>query len=326
MYVTETAYAAGGSMGSAVPIEGKIQTVTINQNNSLIRTAALGEGRNEVFVGWGNYDCSFSIDYEIAGFDFLQYAFGAKAGSGSTSTPYYLEEATFRAYTGSGLRSFRMQVNAKDYTGGTDSVDTIIGCILNSISINCSLGQNVKCSVEGLAQKVTASTTGSGSYTASTTKPWIYALGDFNWNGSDVGRIQSITVSVNNNFDPNLGREIGSRFVQEMEPGLRKYDWTAVVKMTSAVHNALVLDFQGGAELSTGGTGEPSFKEIVLALSEGSSTGHRNAQIKLSDCAINDMSKPINISENIIEVTMNGTAKKGTEDTTNRPIKWWVST
>jgi hypothetical protein len=68
---------------------------------------------------------------------------------------------------------------------------------------------------------------------------------------------------------------------------------------------------------------EPTFYDVIFGFSEGGTTGLRNAQILLSDCAVNDISKPISIGDNIVELTINGTAKKGTNDTVNKPIKWW---
>ena len=95
-YGTETAYGTGAT--TSVAIEGKIQTATVNSTNNLIRLNGLGEGRNETFVGFGNFECTWSMEIELASFNFLQYAIGPRSGSGTAIAPYYLEEADFRGY------------------------------------------------------------------------------------------------------------------------------------------------------------------------------------------------------------------------------------
>ena len=130
-YATETSYGTGGTPSTA--IEGKIQTLTINNTNNLIRTTGLGEGRNETFVGWGNFECSWSMEIELASFNFLQYAIGPRGGSGTAVAPYYLEEADFRGYTGTTLASFIMEVAGLDVSAGTHNVDTLSGCVINSV-------------------------------------------------------------------------------------------------------------------------------------------------------------------------------------------------
>jgi len=321
-YDVETSYGSGASPDTA--IKGKISTVTINKVNNLIRTVGLGEGRNETAVMFGNFDVNWSMEYELASFDFLQYMIGPRSGSGTTLAPYYLEEADYMGYSGTALRTFGMEVGSED-VGGTDDVETLSGCVINSVGFTLNLGETLKCSLEGFARTVVSSTSAT-AFTADTTKPWIFAQGNFKWNGSNVARVQSATININNNFDPEVGREIGSRFVEAMEPGLRKYDWTITVKMTDTIATTLRDHFYGQANSPDTGveSAEPSFYDLILSLSEGSSVGNRNAQILLSDCSINEISKPINIGDNIVELTINGSAKKGTTDTSNRPIKWWT--
>lgn len=328
VYDEETSYGAGATPATA--IKGKLQTFTLNQSNNLLRTLGLGEGRNETFVGWGNYECTWSMEYEVADFDFLQFAIGSKAGSGTTSAPNYLQEEEFIDYTvgaDSGIKSFGMIVNSLDKSGGTHNKDEIFGMIINNLGITMTLGETVKISVDGFAKTVTSSTD-TTSFTADTTKPWIFAQGSFSWNASTVGRVQSATINVVNNYDAEVGRELGDRTIVAAEPGLRKYDWTIVVKMTSTVATTLRDDFYGQADSPSSGIdpSEPTLRAIILQMQEGTGSGDRRAQILLSDCSINDISKPINIGENLVELTINGAAKIGTNDTTNKPIKWWTVT
>jgi len=326
VYDEETAYGTGATPTTA--IKGKLTTVSINKSNTLIRTLGLGEGRNETFQGYGNFEGTWSAEYELAAFDFLQFGIGSKGGSGTSVAPDFLQEEEFMDYTAgadSGMKSFGLIVASLDVTGGTHDKETLDGCIINTIGFTLNIGETLKCSLEGFYRSVTSATT-TQAFTPDTTKPWIFAQGNFKWNGSAVARVTSANISINNNFDPEVGRQIGSRFVTAAEPGLRKYDWTVTVKMTSTIATTMRDHFYGQANSPDTGIGdaEPTQYAIILELSEGAVTGDRNGRILLTDCTINDISKPINIGDNIVELTINGAAKKGTTDTTNKPIKWWT--
>ena len=67
------------------------------------------------------------------------------------------------------------------------------------------------------------------------------------------------------------------------------------------------------------------FGTFICNLSQGSTSGSKNAIIRLENCAIDNISKSVSLGDNIIEMTFNGTAKTGSGDpTANRPIKWWT--
>jgi len=323
MYGAETSYATGGIANTA--IKGRIQTVTINQTNNLIRVAGLGEGRNETFVGWGNYGVDWSMEYYLGDPDFLEFGIGVKAGSGTTASPYTLEEKEWIDYS-TGIKTFTMAVGSED-ASATDDNDTITGCVINTISLTCEVGGTLVCSLTGFGQKVISSTT-AAAYTADTTRLWIFTQGEFKWNSSSVGRVRSFTVTINNNFDADVARELGSRFIPEVAPGLRKYDWVAVVKMTDSVATTLRDHFYGQANSPIDGVdgSQPTFYDLIFNFAEGSASGDKILQVLLSNCAINDISKPVNIGENLVELTINGTAKNGTADTGNKPIKWYTTT
>ena len=321
-YDDETSYGTGASAPSTA-IKGKISTVTINRVNNLIRTVGLGEGRNETFVGFGNFDVTWSMEYELASFEFLKYLIGAIGGTGTTVAPYYLQESDFMGYTSTSMRTFGLSV-ASDDVSGTDDKEMLNGCVINTGGLTLNVGETLKCSLEGFAQNC-ISTTSADAFTPDTTKPWIFSQGAFKWNDTAVARVTSATININNNFDPEVGRQLGSRFIQALEMGLRKYDFVLTVKMTDTIATTLRDHFYGGSGQAATGVAdaEPTFYAVIFNLSEGSAAADRNGQILLSDASINDISKPINIGDNIVELTINGTAKSGTTDTVKKPFKWW---
>ena len=321
-YGAETAYGTGGTPNTAIP--AKISTLSIEKNNTPIRTLGLGEGRNETFVGYGNFEVTWTMEMELAGFEFLQFAFSPVGGAGTTVAPFHLEEADFTGYTGNDMRSFAMEVAS---LGVPNEVETITGCVINTVGLTLAVGETLKCSVEGFGRNSTTGTI-STVYTAITTKPWIFAQGNFNYAGSNLGRVTNATINVNNSMDAEVGRQIGSRYPEAAEFGLRKYDWVLTVKMTDTVAASLLQNFYGAAGTTSNGVADAELVmvEVILNLSEGLTSGRRNAQVKLSNNSITSISKPVNISDNIVELTINGQAKSGTLDGTNRPIKWWTAT
>ena len=321
-YGAESAYGTGGT--PTVAIEGKVQTLTINENNNLIRTTGLGEGRNETFVGLGNFEVTWSMEYVLSSFEFLQFAFSPVGGSGTTAAPYYLEESDYTGYTSTYCKSFAMEVAS---LGSTNAVETISGCVINTVGFGLSVGEALKVSLEGFGRAPVNGTTAT-TFTPNTTKPWIFSQGNFTWNGSTVARVTSATININNSIDPEVGRQLGSRFVEAAEFGLRKYDFVLTVKMTDTIATTMRDHFYGIANTPALGVllAENALYAVTFILSEGATTGKRNAGIYLTNCAINDISKPINIGDNIVELTINGTAKSATLDTVNKPIKWWVAT
>ena len=128
-YISETSYATGGTIGTA--IGGKITNFSPNINNNLIRTQGIGEGRNASQTLYGNFECSGSIEWEIADFTFLQYGVGIRSGSGTTASKYAITEANDIDYTN--METFKMEAASE---GSTDDVDVYTGCSLVDWSIS----------------------------------------------------------------------------------------------------------------------------------------------------------------------------------------------
>lgn len=316
VYQDETSY--GVSDGDLYTIKGRLESVNIDKSNSIVRIPGLGEGRNESHHLFGNFEGTWSMNYAPADFTFLKYAIGTIAGNGSTATPWTLIESNDPKY-------FTLIVNSLDSTA--NDKETLTGVVINTVGIDLNLGAPMAVSLEGFYQKPTNTTT-TTSFTKDTTKPWIFSQGTLKWNNSAVARLQSISIKIDNQYNADDGRELGSRFIEEVAPGIRKYDWTAVVKMTDTVATTLRDHFYGQANSPSTGveSAEPTFYDLSLELSEGSTAGDRNGVILLEDASIIDISKPIIIGDNVVELTINGAGKRGnTASTNNIPIKWWTT-
>lgn len=325
-YITESAWGVQSSAVNVV-LSGKLKNFNPELNNNLYRTQGLGEGRNETQTLVGNFDCKWTMELEV-GIDmtFFQYLIGPKSGSGSTAAPYYLEEADQLAYTGSPmLVSFKMEVGSE--AGTTDDVDTYYGNVINRTTFNFALNRPLTASIEGFSEKPLSSTSAT-NYTANTDKIFMFQQGTFKWGGDGVARVQSGSLTIDNKYDPEENRGLGSRFVLECQPNERTYDWTVVTKMTDTIATTLRDDFYGQANSPVDGTtdAELTSRPLILEFKEGAATGDNNLNILLSDNFIDRLSKPVAVGGGYVEVTVTGHGRKGTTDSTNKPIIWWAAT
>ncbi len=326
-YKEESAYGVQAGAVDTV-ISGKVKNFNPDLNNTLTRTQGMGEGRNETQTLIGNFDIKWSMDIECATDipTFLEFLIGTKAGSGTTAAPWYLEEADRVAYTGSPvLGSFKMEVGSE--AGTVDDVDTYFGCIMNKATFNFAINTSLTVSIEGFA-KIPISGTTTTAYTANTDLVYMSQQANFKWNGSIVARVQSGNLVIDNKFDPDENRGLGSRFLLEPQPNERTYDWTIVVKMTATIATTLRNHFYGQVNTPIDGVlnSELTQYALILPFSEGAATGDKNINILLSENSIDSISKPVSIGGGLVEATITGHGKKGTTDTSNKPIKWWTAT
>ena len=110
--------------------------------------------------------------------------------------------------------------------------------------------------------------------------------------------------------------------------GVRRYDWSLVVKMTNTLATTMRNDFYGQANEPNLGVSdaEPTVRDLILDFAEGAVSGDRKAQILISDNSIDGISKPIDLGQELVEVTITGHGRKGTTDTVNKTIKYWTIT
>lgn len=322
-YAQETAFATGGTIGTA--IGGKVTNFSPSLNNTLTRTQGLGEGRNATVDLYGPFEATGTIEWEVADFAFLQFLIGDISGAGTTASPYVLSEAENIDYTAGGMYTFKMEATSEDNT--TDDSDVYTGCHLTEGSLNWAEGETLKATANFVAKTVTSSTTGTASYTADTQNPWHFWQCTLKYGDtpSAVAKVTSFSVTVNNNSQ--IYRALGSRLIEQPEFGVRTYDFTITVKMTDTIATTLRDDFYGQANtpIDDPSTATPVLsKEIQIAMTEGSSSGDRNATLYLDEVNLNDMSKPVSIGEGIVEVTFNGYALKA--GNTAQPLEWFTTT
>jgi len=318
-YGAETAYATGGTANTA--IAGKVVSFSPSINNNIVRGQGLGEGRNVTYQAYGGFDMTFSVEYEVADLTFLQFFVGGIQGAGTTASPYELVERESLDYT-DGIKSFKIETAGVE--SGTNDVDVYSGCMGTSWTLTAAVDSAVKVSCE-MAGKTLTSSTSATAFTANSVTPFMFYQGQFKWNGLTVGKVTNVTITQNNS---NLiYRALGDRFIQQPEPGTRKYEFSITAKMTETIATTLRDDLYGQANSPTTGVADASAieRELVLELEEGSASGDRRMHIELSGAVLNDMSKPVSVGDDIVEVTLNGFAKHGkTDGTDNVVVRFWT--
>ena len=328
IYVDESAFGdiTGKTFNSDGTVMNKVQAFSPDAENSMIFSKGIGEGRDFTETNYGNFMARCSITYNPTNFDFLKFAIGPKSGAGSTASHYELTEADDISYAGSGIETFSMAVSEE--TGTTDDVDVWSGCIINDFSVTGTIGGLLSCSVNVFAKTVVHETT---AYTTTFTseRPFVCNNITLAWGTgtpSTVAKVQNFSVDFSNNVIDI--RQLGDRFTADYDLGDRTYNFTITAIWNSALVGSAGLLHDDWLGTGTGSPSTaaipPSSRLMNLTISEGSSSGDKNAIIYLTDCAINRATKPVNVGEGRIEVTYTGQARTG--GNTNKPIAYWTTT
>lgn len=314
LYVAESVYGTPVTVTTA--LQGKVKSHNSEFGNNLLVEQGLGEGRNHTFTGFGPFDVSGSMEWLVGRWDFFTHLIGPKTGNGAAATPFLLTESDQIA--SAAIPSFTMQVGSNE---STDMVDTFAGCVLNSATISIQEGGIVTATADWVA-KTFATNTAIVAYTADTTDLWVYQQGFVKWGAtpSTLAGVVSGSVTISNNLF--IYRSIGSRLIEQPEPGLRRYDFTITLRITDAALTTIHQDFLGQANSPHLGltASEPTGSLEMHLYFEGPT--NQKAWIQLDECFLNSMTKNVVVGDGIREVTFNGVAQKGLGGV---PIKWQIS-
>ncbi len=316
MYKSEAVY--GTAVTVDTPIKGKVKSFTGEMRNNFFKEQGIGEGRNTTWYGFGNFDAGGTIEWNVARFDFLEHCIGAKTGDGSAGDPYILTEGENIGFTGNDIPSFTMQCFSNE---SSDEIDTFSGCLLNNVTISAEEGGLLKASADWIGQNVLTNTAGV-TYVPDTNPLWNFAQGVVKYGSgpTEVAKVQSFSITIANNL--HIYRALGSRFIQQPETGLRRYEYSLTLKATSDILTNLKTDFFGAANGPTEAQSDASPTtglELQLYF-EGPSNQY--AWIQLDEVVIESWNKPLSLEEGLINVTISGNAKEGLG---NVPIKWQTS-
>lgn len=314
-YATESTYGTEQAPNTAI---GRVQSFTPTINNNTYRGRASGAGRLVQQLLYGTLNITWTLQYEAHDWDFLKYAVGPKTGNGNDEAPYVLTQGT--DYGVNDIDSFSMEVSTDR---STDDNDTYLGCTIDGFTISSAIGQPVVINVRGRSRDVTSSTTAT-SYTEPTTKTWMWHQGTWYWGQtpSSVGRVQSFQINYEN--DPAVYADSG-RFISIPTAGGVDITFQITVIMTETIATTLRDDLYGSSNNPVTGVSDAAFNtnnEFHLILTEGASVGNRTVNLKLDQCSLDTMTKPITLGGGLVQATFTGTAKTGLSSV---PVEWYTT-
>ena len=326
IYAEETAYATGGTPAISENM-GRLQSVTLNMNQNLLRTQGIGDGINAQTVSLGVFDVSGSFSTIPIDFQFLQYGVGydLTGQTGAEASHYKLIENGTYGYSGTTNKTIKLELGSKGTSNNQEK--TINGVVFNSWTLSGEIGSELKCDVDFTGRTVTRGTT-IETYTAPSGRPYIFNSGSVKWGTTDV--LSIIDFSVSCALNPTYPREIGDRFNKLPVMGMRRYDWTFTINHyfddTASIMSATEFLTEFFKSTNTPlSTGSISGTDLFILISAGAVSGDKQVQIQLEGSFINDWVENPTLEGGPASITVNGFSLAGDDDGASAkvPIEWW---
>ena len=349
-YKAETTYAEVAVVADFVQVPGKVKSVDGEPNNNFFRTQGLGEGKDQTATLFANFSYDWSMDIDVSNnFDFLKFGIGTltesatATGKGTAASPHHIATTL-----NDDLDTFNLHYN-KITQGGTPIVERLVGCVMNTINFKTAIGDPLSVTVDGFAQKPIpidgAGTTNKPTGGKEDDDLWMYHQGDVIWDAENavanqrisVIRIQSMELTIDNQFNRDENFALGSRFLLKPIPNERKFDWNVTVKSTLETYNLLVSSVRGlfgqatsgvaGGPISGNAAVSPTLVGLQWKFVGASTTDGKNMRMHLRRNAVDSVSESISIGGGMVEYTITGhgqAAGYGSGSNTNsRFIEFW---
>jgi len=256
LYGEETTY--GTSVSTATHLGLLTSFRSTVENNITIKRGFMGTAttaREGVDSVVGTVDVSFSTDFDVVNWAFMEFVLGAV--SGSTTLTYVPDDA---------IPSVTLTHNL-DNPGSTptDRKEYFPGSVFNSCTIRCATGSPVSVTLDGMSKTIGYNSTLSTAVANISSDGYTFAGGDIEVpDASSISNIiDSIEISINNNWEMLKG--CGSRLTQRVLPKELAYE----VRFTLKYINDDFLNKALGAASPTA-TGGPTSTSITLKFTSGS--------------------------------------------------------
>ena len=281
--------------------------LTINRKNNMERVFGLG-ARNASANVAKKYEGTCTVEFLLGagetaiahgGASWLRAVLGA-IPTDAGATPYthtYAESNTLTAFS---------LANAVEM-GTADYVSALIGCKVNSCNITAAVDEVAKVKLDCLYRTESLATTGIGSAVVPTEVPLTFAQGTLTVNGTTVGYVQSIDLTINNNVEMIWG--LGSRYSTANAAKQRQYD----IKMSVVFSDVSLLleKFYGHASPVAAtdlATLNPAGVALVLTFDNGGATSaSRKIVFTFANFYINEHSLPLDVND-VVKEDVNGYA------------------
>ena len=281
---------------------GQGAKISISRKNNMDRVFGLG-ARNAAANVAKKYEGTASIEFLLGagmtaigngGASWLRAVMGAiPTDSGATPFTHSYAESNTQV-------SFSI-ANAVELGTG-DYVSALIGCRVRSCTISAAVDEiaNVKLDVQYRTESMATSGI-SVSPNMPTEEPLSFAGGTLSVNGTTVGYVQSVELTINNNVDFVWG--LGSRYSTAAVPKTRTYDLKMSVKFSDV--SLLLEKFYGKAATVAAtdlATLNPAGVACVLTFDNGLTViNTRKIVFTFANLYLNEHNLPLDVNEVIAE-------------------------
>jgi len=263
---------------------------TTNNNHYSRGFAGDSSGRNVQKIVAGKAEHTLGVEFEVLNWFFFEYVVGARAGT----DPYTYTESD----SPPSITVVRSIVNPG--ASSTDRDEIWAGCVVNSATIKCSVGEPVVVTLDIMGAKHSFDTSVTSSVALPTDEVYNFSGGSIELpNGSVLGNIiDSVEITITNNYEMLWG--LGSRIAQNARPKSRDYKIRFSVKY---LDNDLLTAVLGAAV--PGDTTVPTeYASIELNFVQG----NRSAAILFDTFVFDDLGGKENQNE-ILGEDLSGTAE-----------------
>jgi hypothetical protein len=258
LYAEESTY--GTSPGTIDQPFGLIQDFKVKENAGHITSygfvGSSSGGRKPASIIAGKFEGTVTIDLQPQDMGFLKYVLGAVSGAGTVASPF--------AYTvGSTVPSVTVSSNHNNVT--TDRENQYLGVVFATMTLRCSVGEALTCTLEGMYGDVTKDSTISSNQALSTNSPFTFVGGSIEIpNASAISNIiDSVELTVSNNSEVFYG--IGSRTSKQ---GIAK-KLALSMKFTVKELDETIIDTFRGSSSAVGST-QTADATVALRFDDGS--------------------------------------------------------
>lgn len=330
MYTPEVTAVWSGAettWGTVATVDTKIGTIKNASPDigwEVYEVQGAGDGREVQNFLKTNFKCRLNLNWEVHEFTFLRHFIGPLSGAGTTASKYTLTEANLTGVTANThIIPATIEIAGDD---ATDDVDKYSGMLGDNFTLSCQLNAALTAQALLIGKTVTSSTTAT-SYTPLTSYPWMFSEGTLKYDATPtaITAMRSASITYSNNL--RVFGDWATTFISMPIAGNRRIGFSCTAVMSSTLATQIRDTFYGQANTPLGTPDNIEFaadKELHLIFSQGSATGDRNAEIKLDQCIIDSIQKPVAYGSNdVVLLTWVGRAKTSH---TNKFVEWWVST
>jgi len=261
--------------------------VSVARNNNAERVYGVGARNatatvNKQFSGTANINGAVSNAYWLLG------VLGTNADAGTTGAYTHTYTEADRLPSFSLKQSFEL--------GTTDSISTLVGCRINTLTLSASVNETLKFSIEAPYRYESLGTT-KISDNPDIEPVFTFAHGSIEMpDGTSIAAVQNFELTITNTLDAIYG--IGSRFLTDNVAKQREYTFS----MTAAFSDQtdLLTYFLNGTNSATAPTTGSGTEIATLELTFTNDDGDI-LYINLTGVKLNEETLPQNVNEVVKE-------------------------